>query len=193
MRNYREQGKLFVISAPSGTGKTSLVKALLNIQKDIFLSVSTTTRQARTGEIHGLDYEFVTEEEFESIKSSGGFLEWAKVYGNYYGTKSSSILESVNSGKKVILEIDYQGAMQVKKRFKNQNILKLIFIKPPSLKELGNRLKHRGQDSNEVIQDRLALAAEEMKQARKFDYVIINDRFNVAVKKICSIINDESV
>jgi len=185
-----KSGQLFVISAPSGTGKTSLVKALTKKEENICLSVSTTTRLPRNGEINGVDYFFVKKAEFEKIKKSGGFLEWAEVYGNFYGTTVDIINKNILLGKKIILEIDWQGAMQIKKKFSKKNILSLIFIKPPSLDELYKRLKKRGQDTEKTINERLSLASDEIKQSKNFDYVIINDDFEIALNKLYLIIKN---
>ncbi len=185
-----KSGQLFVISAPSGTGKTSLVKALTNKEENICLSISTTTRSPRNGEVDGVDYFFVEKTEFEKIKKNEGFLEWAEVYGNLYGTTIDLINKNIKLGKKIILEIDWQGAMQIKSKFSGKNILSLIFIKPPSLDELYSRLKKRGQDSEKTINERLALASEEIKQSKNFDYVIINDDFEVALNELYSIIKN---
>ena len=181
-------GHLYVISAPSGTGKTSLVKALIERDPSIRLSVSTTTREPRAGEVHGKDYFFVKKEDFDKQINDNEFLEWAFVYGNFYGTSATLVKNSINSGQKILLEIDWQGAFQIKQRY-NREMLTLIFIMPPSLEILKERLQKRGQDKISVITERLATAKEEMAKSQNFDYVIINDNFETSVCELYRIIN----
>ena len=181
-------GHLYVISAPSGTGKTSLVKALIKKDPTIRLSVSTTTREPRAGEVNGRDYFFVNKEDFDKQINHSEFIEWAFVYGNFYGTSATLVKNSINRGEKVLLEIDWQGAFQIKERY-NRGMLTLIFIVPPSLDVLKERLQKRGQDKISVITERLATAKEEMAKSKNFDYVIINDNFDTAVSELCRIIN----
>ncbi len=182
------RGHLFVISAPSGTGKTSLVKALIEKDPTIMLSISTTTREPRAGEVDGKDYFFVKKEDFDKQKDNDEFLEWAFVYGNFYGTSASLVNASINQGKKVLLEIDWQGAFQIKEKY-SKNQLTLIFIVPPSLEHLKKRLQERGQDKNNVVLERLALAEEEMEKSTDFDYIIMNDDFDSAVRELHQIVN----
>ena len=181
-------GHLYVISAPSGTGKTSLVKALIEKDPSIRLSVSTTTREPRAGEVNGKDYFFVKKEDFDKQINNNEFLEWAYVYGNFYGTSATLVKDSINRGEKVLLEIDWQGAFQIKQRYNNDS-LTLIFVAPPSLEILKERLQKRGQDKVSVIAERLAAAKEEMAKSDNFDYVIINDKFDTAVSELYRIIN----
>ena len=181
-------GHLYVISAPSGTGKTSLVKALIEKDPSIRLSVSTTTREPRAGEVNGEDYFFVNKEDFDRQINDNEFIEWAFVYGNFYGTSATLVKNSINSGQKILLEIDWQGAFQIKQRY-NREMLTLIFIMPPSLEILKERLQKRGQDKIRVISDRLATAKEEIAKSSNFDYVIINDNFETAVCELYRIIN----
>ncbi|MDA9688811.1 guanylate kinase [Betaproteobacteria bacterium] len=181
-------GHLYVISAPSGTGKTSLVKALIEKDPSIRLSVSTTTREPRLGEVNGRDYFFTKKEQFDRQINDNEFLEWAFVYGNYYGTSATLVKNSINRGEKVLLEIDWQGAFQIKQRF-DRGMLTLIFIRPPSLAILKERLQKRGQDKIGVITERLATAKEEIAKSVNFDYVIINDDFEIAVSELYRIIN----
>ena len=181
-------GHLYVISAPSGTGKTSLVKALIEKDPSIKLSVSTTTREPRAGEVHGKDYFFVKKEDFDKQINDNEFLEWAFVYGNFYGTSATLVKNSINSGQKILLEIDWQGAFQIKQRY-NREMLTLIFIMPPSLEILKERLQKRGQDKISVITERLATAKEELAKSQNFDYVIINDNFETTVCELHRIIN----
>ena len=181
-------GHLYVISAPSGTGKTSLVKAILDKDPSIRLSVSTTTREPRANEVNGKDYFFVKKEDFDKQINNNEFLEWAYVYGNFYGTSATLVRNSINRGEKVLLEIDWQGAFQIKQRY-NKGTLTLIFVAPPSLEVLKERLQKRGQDKVSVIAERLAAAKEEMAKSDNFDYVIINDKFDTAVSELYRIIN----
>ena len=171
-------GILFVVSAPSGAGKTSLVKALLKADPAIKLSVSYTTRAPRPGEVNGRDYHFVNRERFQTMLGEGEFLEHAEVYGNYYGTSKGSIGHDLAFGRDILLEIDWQGAAQVKRHFPD---CEMIFILPPSFNALRTRLAGRGQDSDEVIERRLAAAAEDVSHAGEFDYIIVNDDFETAL------------
>jgi guanylate kinase len=178
-------GNLFIICAPSGAGKTSLVKALLAADPQIRLSVSFSTREPRPGEVDGRDYHFVTAEKFRQMTDEGEFLESALVHGNHYGTSQHWIREQRAAGGDILLEIDWQGAAQVR-RLEPDAIS--IFILPPSFDALLARLNQRGQDTPEVIARRLAAAREEMSHAREFDYVIMNDDFNEAVQDLISIV-----
>ena len=186
----KKRGHLFVISAPSGTGKTSLVKAVVEKDPTISLAISTTTRKPRQGEIDGKDYFFVSRNTFEKKKQNNEFLEWAFVYDNFYGTSLSKVEECLESKKKIILEIDWQGALQVKKKC-HPNDVSLIFIKPPSLKTLKARLELRGQDSKGTIQKRLGLAKTELLKSCFFDYVIINGEFDRALKELYELIENK--
>jgi len=178
-------GSLFVISAPSGAGKTSLVQALLNINPQINLSVSYTTRQPRAGEVDGKDYHFVSRAQFLDMAARGEFLESAEVYGNLYGTSQSWISQENAQGRDILLEIDWQGAEQVRKLFP-QCIT--IFVLPPSLEALEQRLKGRGKDHAEVIAQRLAAAHEDVSHVAEFDYVIINDNLNEALRELNAVV-----
>ena len=178
-------GNLFIITAASGAGKTSLVEALLANDAQIKRSVSHTTRPARLGEQNGVHYHFVKETQFLEILSAGGFLESADVHGAKYGTAQSAVDTSLQSGFDVILEIDWQGAAQVRNIYP-QSIS--IFILPPSVAALEQRLNNRGQDSREIIAKRLAVAHEEMRHVVEFDYVTINDSFDVALQDLMAII-----
>lgn len=181
-------GCLFIISAPSGAGKTSLIKALLNQDSQLSLSISYTSRPPRAGEVNGRDYHFVSEEAFRQMQAQGEFLESAEVYGNLYGTSQKWINEAIASGRDILLEIDCQGAEQVRKFFA-QAIS--IFILPPSDKVLAKRLIMRDQDHADVIQKRLEAAREEVSHVNEFDYVIINDELNNAVNSLACIVNAE--
>lgn len=178
-------GKLFIITAASGTGKTSLVKELLATTDNLTVSISHTTRQPRPAENDGEHYHFVDKATFESLISQSAFLEYAQVFENYYGTSRQAVKTLLNQGVDVILEIDWQGALQVKEKFAEAV---MIFILPPTRNALQSRLSNRGQDSDEVIQKRLAGSITEMRQYDKFDYVVINDDFAVALSDLQSII-----
>lgn len=179
------QGNLFIITAASGAGKTSLVKELLVKDSQVKLSVSHTTRKPRLGEQNGVHYHFVNEAEFLQILNAGGFLESADVHGAKYGTAQNGVNTALQAGYDVILEIDWQGAAQVRNIYP-QSIS--IFILPPSLEALEQRLNDRGQDSVEVINKRVAAAHEEMRHVVEFDYVTINDKFDVALQDLLAII-----
>lgn len=178
------QGVLYIVSAPSGAGKTSLVKALLKTDPAIRLSVSYTTRPPRPGETDGRDYHFVTRQRFEEMLADGEFLEHAEVYGNFYGTSRGSISRDLLAGHDVLLEIDWQGADQVRTHFPESAS---IFILPPSFSALRTRLAGRGQDSDEVIERRLAAAAHDVAHAEAFDYIIVNDDFDHALEDLVAI------
>jgi len=182
------KGLLIVISAPSGTGKTTLCHMLLEEFPNMEFSISYTTRKPRPGELNGRDYFFVDRETFERMVEEGDFLEWAEVYGNLYGTSKSQVLKALEEGKDILLDIDTQGALQVKKNFPEAV---LIFILPPSLKELERRLKKRGTDDEETIRKRLQTAREEIGKALEYDYIIVNDILEVAFERLRSIITAE--
>ncbi len=178
-------GSLFVISAPSGAGKTSLVHALLNINPQIDLSVSFTTRQARAGEINGKDYHFISRAQFIEMSARGEFLESAEVYGNLYGTSQSWISQENAKDRDVLLEIDWQGAGQVRRLFPE---CITVFVLPPSLDALEQRLKGRGKDNSEVIAKRLAAVREDVSHVAEFDYVIINDKLDEALRELNAVV-----
>jgi guanylate kinase len=179
-------GNLFVVAAPSGAGKSSLVKALMELDSQVRASVSHTTRPPRGQEKHGREYYFASDAQFDAMVASDAFVEWAHVHGRRYGTSKKAIEERIAQGNDVILEIDYQGALQVKQTFANAV---LIFILPPSWEELRSRLERRGEDSAEVIELRLKNAAEEMAQVHKFDFVIINELFERALFDMKAIVH----
>lgn len=171
-------GNIFVVAAPSGAGKSSLVKALMELDSAIQPSVSHTTRSPRGQEKHGREYFFVSAAEFDAMVASNAFVEWANVHGHRYGTSKKAVEDRVAQGADVVLEIDFQGALQIREVFPDAV---LIFILPPSWEELRSRLERRGEDTAEVIELRLANAAEEMAQASRFDFVIINELFERAL------------
>lgn len=180
-------GNLYIISAPSGAGKSSLINALLADlpRSQVQLSISHTTRNPRPGEEHGVHYYFTQHEEFKRLIEQGHFLEWAEVFGNYYGTSLPMIERSLEQGIDVFLDIDWQGARQIRAKVPN---VKTIFILPPSKAELEKRLIGRGQDSAETIAKRMSEAVSEMSHYNEFDYVIVNDDFQVALSELKSIL-----
>ena len=179
------QGSLYIISAPSGAGKTSLVKALLESTRQVMVSVSHTTRPMRPGEIDGKDYHFTDVDTFRRMIADNAFLEYAEVFGNFYGTSRSSILDQMGHGIDVILEIDWQGAQQVRKKMPEATS---IFVLPPSLEALETRLRGRNTDSDEVIARRLAEAVSDMGHYQEFDYLVINDDFDTALEQLRAIL-----
>ncbi len=179
-------GNLFVVAAPSGAGKSSLVKALLEIDSAVQPAVSHTTRPPRGQEKHGREYFFLSREEFDSMVLRDSFLEWAHVHGHRYGTSRQAIEDRIAHGADVVLEIDFQGAINIKRIFANAV---LIFILPPSWEELRSRLQRRGEDSADVIELRLKNAALEMAQVHEFDFVIINELFERAVFDLKTIVH----
>jgi len=184
-----EEGLVIVISGPSGAGKGTICKEIVKRKKDLIISVSATTRSPRKNEIEGKNYYFYTEETFKEKIEKNDFLEYAKVYGNYYGTPKSKVIEEIKKGKNVILEIDIQGALQIKESYPKGIF---IFVMPPSMEELKNRITSRGTDSKEVILKRMECAYHELNYAFKYDYVIINDDLEEAVKVVDSILIAEN-
>lgn len=181
----KREGILYIISAPSGAGKTTLCKEVIDIFRDLRHSVSYTTRQARPGEVHGRDYFFVPKEEFERMVAAGEFAEWAEVHGNLYGTALKTLDRYRAEGVDVILDIDCQGARQLRESHTGGVF---IFILPPSFAELRRRLDFRNSDSPEVIARRIDCAASEIREARWYDYIIVNDVFSKAVEELKSVI-----
>ncbi|HGJ5858766.1 MAG TPA: guanylate kinase [Arsenophonus nasoniae] len=184
------QGTLYIVSAPSGAGKSSLIQALLKTQPlyDTQVSISHTTRAIRPGEKNGEHYYFITESKFQQMIEHNDFLEYACVFGNYYGTSRVVIEEIINSGVDVFLDIDWQGAQQIRQKMPSA---RTIFILPPSKNELLRRLRGRGQDSEETINQRMAQAVAEIKHYNEYDYIIVNDDFNTALGDLQSIIRSE--
>jgi guanylate kinase len=178
-------GTLYVIAAPSGAGKSTLVRLLLEREPSIALSISCTTRAPRPGEQDGREYHFVAVDDFLQRISREEFLEWAEVHGNFYGTSQKWIAEQLSAGRDVLLEIDWQGAQQVRKLFPD---MVSIFVLPPSMDELQRRLVGRGTDSHEVIERRLAAAQAEMRHVGEFDYVIINDLLDQALDDLRAVV-----
>tara|TARA_B100000941_G_scaffold271761_1_gene230752 strand:- start:97 stop:714 length:618 start_codon:yes stop_codon:yes gene_type:complete len=183
-------GKLIIFAAPSGAGKSSLIKKIIkDSENNLELSVSATTRLPREGEIHGKDYFFISEKEFNELKNNAAFLEFANVHGHQYGTLKSFVDEKLEEGIHVILDIDVQGFTQIQSAIIKDIVS--IFIIPPSFDELKRRLILRGLDSNDVIDKRLENAKKELEQAENFDYLVLNDDFNMAYNEITSIIFDK--
>lgn len=179
-------GNLFVVAAPSGAGKSSLVNALMEVDSKLAHSVSHTTRAPRGQEVHGREYYFASNAQFDHMVEQAAFLEWAQVHGNRYGTSKQAIEDRIRQGHDIILEIDFQGAIQVKRIFPSAT---LIFILPPSWEALRSRLQRRGEDSPEVIETRIRNAAQEVIQVPQFDFVIINERFESALFDLKSIVH----
>lgn len=182
-----KKGKLFVISGPSGTGKGTICKELIK-SENIRLSVSMTTRGPREGEVHGVNYYFTSREEFILKIDEGGFLEHAEVFGNFYGTPKKEVLERLDEGIDVILEIDVQGALQIKEVYPDAI---LVFILPPSLTELRSRLEGRGTETQDVVERRLGEAVKEISFAGQYDYAVVNDQLEEAVENVKAIITAE--
>lgn len=184
------KGTLFIVSAPSGAGKSSLIKALLdaNPSSDMKVSVSHTTRAARPGEIDGIHYHYIPVAEFKQQIENNDFFEWAEVFGNYYGTSRVMIEKTLEQGVDIFLDIDWQGARQIKQQMPDA---RGIFIMPPSREELERRLNSRGQDSDEIIAKRMAEAQSEMSHYHEYDYLIINDDFATALEDLHAIVRSE--
>jgi guanylate kinase len=183
------KGKLFIISAPSGAGKTSLAQALIANSALTKMSISHTTRQQRGGEIDGQDYFFVDQAQFLEMVAQGIFLEYAEVYGNYYGTSRLAVEEMLAAGVNVLLDIDWQGARKVREKMSDAVSISVL---PPSVGELERRLRSRGSDSEDVIQSRMRQAMDEMAHCRESDFIILNDEFNQALDDLSQILNGES-
>ena len=179
------RGNLFILSAPSGAGKSSLINALLDRHSDMKVSVSHTTRSPRPGEENGVHYHFVSQDEFKALIAEDGFVEWAQVFDNYYGTSKQSIESQLANGIDVFLDIDWQGARQIRELIPS---VRTIFIAPPSRKELEARLTKRGQDSAEVIASRMAKAVSETSHYNEYDYLIVNDDFDSALYQLETIV-----
>ena len=179
-------GNLYVVAAPSGAGKSSLVKALMDVDAGVKASISHTTRAPRGQEVDGREYFFVDNATFDTMVANQDFLEWAQVHGNRYGTSRQAVEQRLSEGGDVLLEIDYQGALQIKQIFPHAV---LVFVLPPSWEELRSRLQRRGEDSAETIEQRLVNAEQEMAQAAKFDFVIINELFERALFDLKSIVH----
>ena len=185
----KQKGVMLVLSSPSGAGKSSICRALLDLDKNLYLSISTTTRKKRPNEVSGIDYNFVTLDEFEYKLSQNNFIEYAKVFNNFYGTDKSVIENKINEGKDLLFDIDWQGAQQLREKMREDIVS--VFILPPSKKELERRLKERGQDTDEVVKERMSEATAEITHWAEYDYVIINEDLNLSVKTVLGILHSE--
>jgi guanylate kinase len=183
--SMNNKGNLYIISAPSGAGKTSLLKALTGKLESLDTSISTTTRKIRSNETDGVDYHFVSIKQFNQLVEQNEFIEHAEVFGNYYGTSKSKLSQSLATGNDLVVEIDWQGAQQVRQHLPDAIS---IFILPPSQEELAQRLNNRGLDNNEVIANRMAAAIEEISHYNEYDYLVINDVFDKALTELETII-----
>lgn len=186
MENNSRLGNLFVISGPSGAGKGTLLSKVIERIPDAWVSVSATTRNPRPGEKEGVHYYFLDKDHFLELVNHDGFLEWAKVHDNYYGTLKESVLEHMKAGEQVILEIDVQGALQVRNVIPEAH---LVFIEPPSLEELERRLRSRGTESDDVISSRMKTAEVELAQKMEYDIQVVNDDLEQAVNELTAVIN----
>lgn len=186
MENNNRLGNLFVISGPSGTGKGTLLSKVIERIPDAWVSVSATTRNPRPGEEEGIHYYFLDKDHFLELVNNDGFLEWAKVHDNYYGTLKESVLNHMKAGEQVILEIDVQGALQIRNVIPEAH---LVFIEPPSLEELERRLRSRGTESDDVISSRMKTAEVELAQKMEYDIQVVNDDLEQAVNELTAVIN----
>lgn len=186
MENNNRLGNLFVISGPSGAGKGTLLSKVIERIPDAWVSVSATTRNPRPGEEEGIHYYFLDKDHFLELVNNDGFLEWAKVHDNYYGTLKESVLNHMKAGEQVILEIDVQGAFQVRNAIPEAH---LVFIEPPSLEELERRLRSRGTESDDVISSRMKTAEVELAQKMEYDIQVVNDDLEQAVDELTAVIN----
>ena len=185
----KNKGVMLVLSSPSGAGKSSICKSLMSLDKNLSLSISTTTRKKRPNEKSGEDYIFVSIDEFKSMLNKNHFLEHANVFGNYYGTNKSIVESRINNGKDLIFDIDWQGAQQLREKMREDIVS--VFILPPSKQELERRLKSRGEDSDEVVKKRMDGASAEITHWAEYDYVVINKNLNDSVKAVLGILKAE--
>ena len=187
-----EKGVLVILSSPSGAGKTSIARALVEENKNFLFSVSATTRKSRPGELNGREYHFLTVDEFRERINDGQFLEHAKVFGNLYGTPLEPVMESINNGKDLIFDVDWQGGKQIRSSSLSKFVIS-IFILPPSIKALQERLMKRAQDSSETVKDRMTKSIGEIMHWKEYDYVIINNNFEQTLHEVKSIITSEKL
>ena len=184
----KKHGMIIIVSAPSGAGKTSICDAVIRDDKNIVYSISTTTRNPRIGEKDGREYFFVDEKKFKQDIKQGKFIEWAKVHNNYYGTSKTLLYDVLSKGKDILLDIDVQGALNIKKKYKNALML---FVMTPTLKELKNRLVKRNKDSKETINTRIENAKKEIKYIGQYDYLILNDKLTQSINNVKAVIKAE--
>lgn len=187
-----EKGVLVILSSPSGAGKTSIARALVEENKNFLFSVSATTRKSRPGEVNGREYHFLTVNEFRERINDGQFLEHAKVFGNLYGTPLEPVMESINDGKDLIFDVDWQGGKQIRSSSLSKFVIS-IFILPPSIKALQERLMKRAQDSSETVKDRMTKSIGEIMHWKEYDYVIVNSNFEQTLHEVKSIITSEKL
>ncbi len=187
-----EKGVLVILSSPSGAGKTSIARALVEENKNFLFSVSATTRKSRPGEVNGREYHFLTVNEFRERINDGQFLEHAKVFGNLYGTPLEPVMESINDGKDLIFDVDWQGGKQIRSSSLSKFVIS-IFILPPSIKALQERLMKRAQDSSETVKDRMTKSIGEIMHWKEYDYVIVNNDFEQTLNEVKSIITSEKL
>ena len=187
-----EKGVLVILSSPSGAGKTSIARALVEENKNFLFSVSATTRKSRPGEVNGREYHFLTFNEFRERINDGQFLEHAKVFGNLYGTPLEPVMESINDGKDLIFDVDWQGGKQIRSSSLSKFVIS-IFILPPSIKALQERLMKRAQDSSETVKDRMTKSIGEIMHWKEYDYVIVNNNFEQTLHEVKSIITSEKL
>ena len=190
--NSSEKGILVILSSPSGAGKTSIARALVEENKSFLFSVSATTRKSRPGEVNGREYHFLTVDEFRERINDGQFLEHAKVFGNLYGTPLEPVMESINDGKDLIFDVDWQGGKQIRSSSLSKFVIS-IFILPPSIKALQERLMKRAQDSSETVKDRMTKSIGEIMHWKEYDYVIVNNNFEQTLHEVKSIITSEKL
>ena len=187
-----KKGVLVILSSPSGAGKTSIARALVEENKSFLFSVSATTRKSRPGEVNGREYHFLTVDEFREKINDGQFLEHAKVFGNLYGTPLEPVMESINDGKDLIFDVDWQGGKQIRSSSLSKFVIS-IFILPPSIKALQERLMKRAQDSSETVKDRMTKSIGEIMHWKEYDYVIVNNNFEQTLHEVKSIITSEKL
>ena len=187
-----EKGVLVILSSPSGAGKTSIARALVEENKNFLFSVSATTRKSRPGEVNGREYHFLNVDEFRERINDGQFLEHAKVFGNLYGTPLEPVMESINNGKDLIFDVDWQGGKQIRSSSLSKFVIS-IFILPPSIKALQERLMKRAQDSSETVKDRMTKSIGEIMHWKEYDYVIVNNNFEQTLHEVKSIITSEKL
>ena len=187
-----EKGVLVILSSPSGAGKTSIARALVEENKSFLFSVSATTRKSRPGEVNGREYHFLTVDEFRKKINDGQFLEHAKVFGNLYGTPLQPVMESIDDGKDLIFDVDWQGGKQIRSSSLSEFVIS-IFILPPSIKALQERLMKRAQDSSETVKDRMTKSIGEIMHWKEYDYVIVNNNFEQTLHEVKSIITSEKL